>query len=247
MSKYNRKQKAPKEDEFVSFWGKVFQAVEPYLRAIGITAATALVLVFIVWGVTSWSESKAQKAAEQFGRAVKVYDADLLTDDTKPKVDDDNPIPRFKTEKERADAALAELDKLDKDFGSSDVAKNAQLVRAGILYDQGRFDDAAKAYDSALKNAPKDGAVAAVAREGAGLCDEARGKLDDALSKYKDMEPTGTSEFFRDRALVAQARVYVKKGDKKKAAELYKEALVKVPTTGLKDEIQAQLATLEGT
>jgi tetratricopeptide (TPR) repeat protein len=247
MSKYNRKQRAPKEDEFVSFWGKVFQLVEPYLRAIGVTAATALVLVFVVWGATSWSESKAQKAAEQFGRAVKVYDAELLTGDEKPKLDEDNPIPRFKTEKERADAALAELDKLDKDFGSSDVAKNAQLVRAGILYDQGRFDDAAKAYDAALKHAPKDGAVAAVAREGAGLCDEARGKLDDALAKYKDMEPAGKSDFFRDRALVAQARVFVKKGDKKKAAELYRDALAKVPTTPLKDEIQAQLAALEGT
>ena len=89
-------------------------------------------------------------------------------------------------------------------------------------------------------------AIALVAREGAGLCDEAKGKLDDALEKYKALEPKGEkNEFYKDRAMWDQARVYIKKGDKKKAAEVLADALVKVPNSSLKDEIQAQLATLE--
>ncbi len=249
MSKYNRKQKKPKEDEFVSFWAKAFQTLEPYFRAIGIVLLTACAIVGAVWGFTNWREHKSQNAAELFGRAVKIYDADLLGADLKVdvKTDEENPIPKFKTEKERADATFAELDKLDKQYGSSEVAHQALIFRGGVYFDQGKYDDASAQYQKFLKSDSKDAAVTALAREGAGLCDEARNKLDDALVHYKALEPKGAkNDFYRDRALYDQARVYLKKGDKKKATELYKEALAKVPSTPLKDEIQSQLATLEG-
>jgi hypothetical protein len=248
MSKYNRKQKTPKEDEFISFWARFFNAVAPYARAIGITLATAVGIWFAVWGFQGWREGKAEKAAEMFGRAVKIYDSELLGDQPPPKTEEENAVPRFKTAKERADAAVAELDKLDKQHGGSAVAKNAVVFRAGVLYDQGKFDEAATLYNQYLASGAKDGTVVTLAREGAALCDEARGKLDDALAKYKALEPKGAkNDFYRDRALFSQARVYVKKGDKKKAAELYKEVLTKVPATPLRDEIQNQLTQIEGT
>ncbi len=247
MSKYTRKQKNQAQDEFVGFWQKFFEKAAPYARAIGVTAVTALAIVFIVWGLSSWVEHRAENAAEQFGRAVKIYDADLLTGDAAPeKTDEENPIPRFKTEKERADAALAALDELDKKWGSTDVSKNALLFRAGIQYDQGKYDDAAKNYKDAAERAAKDPSLRALAREGQGLCDEARGKLDEALAAYQALEPK-TGDFFRDRALYDQARIYLKKGDKKRAGDLFKEALAKVPSTPLRGDIENQIALLEGT
>src|SRR5579863_8574894 len=102
MSKYTRKkrQDAP-QDEFVSFWDKLFHKAAPYANAIGITLATAVVLIGVVWGVSWYFESKTQAATEQLGRAVKIYEADLQTDVEPPKTDEENPIPRFKTDKER--------------------------------------------------------------------------------------------------------------------------------------------------
>jgi predicted negative regulator of RcsB-dependent stress response len=246
MSKYNRKSKKPKEDEFVSFWHRLFDKISPYVSAIGVASLTALVILFAVWGITSHVERRAQNAAEQFGKAVKTYDADLITDATPESKDEINPTPRFKTLRERADATVAELDKLDKDWGSTDVAKEGALFRAGVYFDQQRWDDASAAYDKYLKKSPKDAATTALAKEGLGLCDEARNKLDDALAKYKDLESVGAKDFYRDRALYAQARVWTKKGDKKKAAELYKEILAKTPATPLKDEVQTQLALVGG-
>ena len=244
MSKYNRKQKKS-ADEFVGFWQKVYEVAAPYARAIGIVLGTTLAIVFVVWGLSTYFEHRSESAAEQFGRAVKIYDAELLTAEA-PKTDEENPIPRFKTEKERADAALAELDALDKKWGSTDVARSAPLFRAGIQYDLGKFDEAARLYQQASERAAGDVQLQAVAREGVGLCAEAQNKLDDALTAYKAMEPK-TGDFFRDRALYDQARVQLKKGDKKAAANLYKEVLAKVPTSQLRDEIQNQLAQLEGT
>src|SRR6185369_811166 len=172
MSKYNRKQKKAKDDEFVSFWAKTFTTLEPYFRAIGIALLTACVIVAAVWAFTNWREHKSQSAAELFGRAVKIYDADLLVGDAKaePKTDEENPIPKFKTEKERVDATLAELDKLDKQYGGSDVARQALVFRAGVFFDQAKYDDASTNYQKYLKGDSKDAAVTALAREGAGLC-----------------------------------------------------------------------------
>src|SRR5256885_15794032 len=123
MSKYHRKQKKPAQDEFVDFWSKLFKGVEPYMRAILITIGPAVAVWFLVYGISGWMEHKAQAAGEQFGKAVKIYDADLATDDSPPRGEDET--PRFKTEKERADATFAALDELDKSGSGSDVAKGA--------------------------------------------------------------------------------------------------------------------------
>lgn len=246
MSKYNRKQRSTEQDEFVSFWAKTYEKLAPYARAIAITVGVAVALWFAAWGFTAWREGKAEAAAELFGRAVRIYDAELLGDAPPPKVDEENPIPRFKTTKERADATLAELDKLDKGYGGTRVAQNALVFRAGVKYDLGEYDEAARLYQQYLDGA-KDGALALVAREGLALTDEARGKLDDALAKYQTLEPSGKGDFFRDRALYGQARVHAKKGDVKKAAALYRDILAKVPGSALRDEVENRLLEIEGT
>lgn len=245
MSKYTRKQKQPAQDEFVGFWDRVFKAIEPYARAIGIMTITAGVLIAVVWGVMSWMEKKAQAATEAFGHAVRVYEAELQTTDEPPKTDEENAVPRFKTEKERAEATLRELDEFDKKYGHSSTADEATLFRAGVYYDLGRVDDAAGAYEKYIKSAHPS-PLLPTAKEGLGLCKEQQGKLDEALALYKQLEPK-TGDFYRDRALWNEARVLAKKGDKKQAADRLKELVAKVPSSPLKDEAQTQIAQLEGT
>ncbi|HEX9104454.1 MAG TPA: tetratricopeptide repeat protein [Polyangia bacterium] len=244
MSKYTRKQRQAPQDEFVGFWDKVFKAVEPYARAIGITAVTAGVLIAVVWGVMTMMERKSQAATEAFGHAVRVYEAELQTGDEPPKSDEENPVPRYKTEKERAEATLRELDEFDKKYGGSSTADEAQLFRGGVYYDMGRLDEAATAYGKFIKGAHPSPLLLA-AKEGLGLVREQQGKLDEALALYQQLEPK-TGDFYRDRALWDEARVWQKKGDKKKAAERLKELVAKTPSSPLKDEAQTQIAQLEG-
>jgi tetratricopeptide (TPR) repeat protein len=243
MSKYTRKQRQPPQDEFVSFWDKLFKKAEPYARAIGITVLTAGVLIVVVWGAMSWMEKKSQSATEAFGRAVRIYEAELQTGDEPVKSDEENPVPHFKTDKERAEATLKELDDFDKKYGHSSTADEAMLFRGGVYYDMGRIDDAAAAYEKFIKGAHPSPLLLA-AKEGLGLAKEQQNKLDEALALYQGLEPK-TGDFYRDRALWDQARVLTKKGDKKKAAEIYNQILVKVPATPLKDEVQTQLALLD--
>jgi hypothetical protein len=244
MSKYTRKQRTAPRDEFVGFWEKLFIKAEPYARPIGITALTAAVLIGLVWGVTNWLEHKSQAATEAFGRVVRIYDAELITGDEPPKSDEENPIPRFKSEKERADATLKELDEFEHKYPSSPTMKEARLFRAGVYYDLGRTDDAATAYEKFLADA-KPSPLRLLAREGLGLCREQQGRFDEALGEYRQLEPR-TGDFYRDRALWDEARVLVKKGERKQATEKLKELIAKVPGSPLKDEAQNQVAQLEG-
>jgi len=244
MSKYTRKQRQAPQDEFVGFWDKVFKKAEPYARAIGITAVTAGVLIALVWGVMSWMEKKSQAATEAFGHAVRVYEAELQTSEAPPPTDEENAVPRYKTEKERADATLKELDEFDKKYGRSSTADEATLFRAGVYFDMGRLDEAATSYEKFIKSAHPS-PLLSTAKEGLGLVREQQNKLDEALKLYQELEPK-TGDFYRDRALWDEARVWQKKGDKKKAAERLKELVAKTPSSPLKDEAQTQIAQLEG-
>jgi predicted negative regulator of RcsB-dependent stress response len=250
-NKYTRKSKnpIPQSDEFVSFWQRAYEYISPYGRPIAIVGGALVVLLAVVWTTDRFYVVRKQNSTEMLGRVLRIYQAELLApeanaeakpEEAKPK---DADVPRFKTAKERAEATLAELDKLVKEVGSSSAAESAQLVRAGALFDVGRYADAEAAYRSFIDQVSKSDKLALVAREGIGLSMEAQGKLDAALTTYQEIEKAG-GDAYRDRAQFAQARVIAKKGDKKKAFDMYKQILDKSPTTPLREEIQAKQAQL---
>ena len=258
MSKYNRKKENPattaaSADEFVGFWQKLFEKARPFARGIGWTIVGFVVVVAAVGGATSYFESRAERATEAWGRVVRVYDADLLGEDSakdpeskadardaKEKPDS---VPRFKTAKERAEATLAELDKLP-----AAAAKNSRLFRAGVLYDLERYEEARAAYAQAASDGLAT-ELTAVAHQGVALCLEQLGKVDEAITAYGQIAPKDdkATEFMRDQALFGQARLYEKKGDKAKAIESYKELTTKFPTSSVREDAQNRLVVLETT
>lgn len=251
-NKYTRKGKErgnapaeqfPVDDEFVSISARVWNAAQPYLRQIGYVLAGAVVAVGIGWGVSKYMNGSRQDATEMFGLAVRVYEADLLGPDEKAKPDDE--VPRFKTAKERADATVQKLDALDKAHGSTKVAAKARSLRAAVLFDQGKYAEAADLWRKVAEESEAGDPMKIVAREAVGLCLESQGKLDDALNIFKEIEAAGGG-FLKDRAQLNQARVLAAKGSKADAEKLYKGLLERVPQGGLHDEIQTRLTALGG-
>lgn len=226
-------------DKFITIGQRIMGGILARSAQIGALIIFAIVASLVVWGYNQWALGRREQASELLGKALKIYHAELLTEKDTPTGDEE--IPRFKTAKERGEAALSALDKLVQEFPSSDATSDSQLSRAGILYDLGRFADAEVAYRKFLEKAPKDEAMVALAREGLGLCAEAQGKADMALSIYKEQ----TGEFYKDRFLFHQARVLLKKGDKKGAAEVYKEIYTKMTDSPLREEANNRMLALE--
>jgi tetratricopeptide (TPR) repeat protein len=113
----------------------------------------------------------------------------------------------------------------------------AQLGLAGVLYDQGKYADAKKAYESArdseLSSVDRDARGRAI--EGIGLSLEALGQFEPAVAAYKQLE---NSEIpgFAVLALFHQGRVLYTQGQRDKAKELLKKALDKIAKTEDKDK-----------
>ena len=135
-------------------------------------------ITFAVWGLSS-CEHNSENAAEVFGRAVGSTTPISSTDDAAGQGDDENQVPRFKTEKERVDATLAELDKLRQGVRLVDVRDSALMFRAGIKFDHGQLRRRRALYKKFLKG---DVRALAAARAKGSACARSSSKLDDALT-----------------------------------------------------------------
>jgi tetratricopeptide (TPR) repeat protein len=225
----------------MALWQKIADKIVAYFSRALLLAAGAVLVFIAAWGVGQWMEARREKATELLGHALRIADAELLRDNE--TADTDSDVPRFKTAKERTAAELKALDELDHDYGSSEAARRGSLLRAGLLYDEGRYADAEALYKSFLANKPAETSLLAVAYEGLGLCAEARSDFGGALSAY---EKQADESFTHERGLLNQARVYAKQGNKQKAIEIYKDLLNKAgPQSPLRDDMQNRLASLE--
>jgi tetratricopeptide (TPR) repeat protein len=250
--RYSRKE-LRRPDEFVTFWSRVGRWFAERARALALGAAALAVVVGGIWGYSTFAEGRTERASQRLSTIVRTYHAPLKTEapagaaagetPVPPQVPDDEDVPRFKTEQERREALLKELETFQRDYGGSRVAREAELTRAGVFYDLGRYDEAAQVYTRLLAQSGADERVRLLAREGRGLALEAKGNFDAALQDFRKLQTE--APFYQDRALYGEARLLERKGDRAGAVKLYRQILEKSPATPLRDEINNRLAALE--
>lgn len=172
-----------------------------------------------------------------------------------PEDRNDDGLPdSFPTRADRAKAVLPLLTKLQSDYGSTDTAKSARLLHATMLYDVGDYAAAEKMYKGYLSSSGPS-LLKRVAREGMGASSEAlamanadpgqrTAALERTLTIYRDIQRTEKAAGW-ERALYHQARILAIQGKKDEAKKLLEQALVDVPNSLMKDEIEDRLTTLE--
>lgn len=247
---------APPPDQFVTFWDRVGEKLKPHTRKLVAAGVAVAVLIGALSLWQWWDRRREGKASLALREAMATADAPILPEgqplpELPPGM---TPPVTYKSAKDRGEATLAALDKLDRSFGGSKVAKQARLVRAGVLYDLGRWDDAAAEYKKFL-GSTSDPVLKLVAREGLGYALEAKALaqtdasarnagLDAALAEYKQLQPDEKG-LYRDMALYHQARVLQLKGDKAGAVALYKQIVDGMPGSQVASEARDRLAQLE--
>jgi predicted negative regulator of RcsB-dependent stress response len=241
--RYTRKE-LKREDEFVTFWHHVYEwmrgSTQPIL--IGLAVAAVVILGSSLW--TNHKDKREAEATRMLSQAMRIYSTDLTSDEEMgKKLTAEDGVPRFKTAEDRRKTTLEELGQIQSKFGATGAAREAQLVRAGVLFDGGLYDDAISAYGDFLAATESDNKMRMLAREGRGYALEAKGQLDPALDEYRKLETEG-ADVYKDRAQYHEARIFEKKGDKAGAEKLYKAILEKNPQTALRDDISNRLAAL---
>jgi tetratricopeptide (TPR) repeat protein len=241
--RYTRKE-LKRPDQFQTFWTKVYEFLRVTSRPIAIGAVATVVVISGASLFVHLTASRGAQSSKALAHALRVLNSEnapALEDPDAPREKPEGDVPQYKTEKDRREAALGELDKVISAWGSTGAGRDARLVKAGILYDLGRYDEAIADYRAFLSRGPR-GNLKAIGHEGLGYVYEAKGELDKALEEYRLITQTG--DFYRDRALFDQARVLERKGDKAGAQKLYQEILDKTPMTPLRDDISNRLALL---
>jgi tetratricopeptide (TPR) repeat protein len=240
VGKIEKELKAP--DQFISFWGKVGKWAGDNQRALLIGVAAVLGLTVVTVAARSFMNGRAEKVTQAFARVYRVAAAPIITDAKAPNAGDG---PQFKTERERSEAALKEVDGFLANHGGSSVANEAELLRARLLVSLGRASEAVPIYEKLRGSL--DARLGFLADEGLAYAQEAGGQTDKAIETLSALaeKSKGAGNFYRDRALFNKARLLEAKGAGKDAEKLYREILAEAPTTTLKEEINNRLAALE--
>jgi tetratricopeptide (TPR) repeat protein len=246
-----KKKELKQPDQFEGFLRKFGTKVGAYATArkkafiIGASTLATVVVGSVV--LSEVMERRAASATEAMARVQKIASAELLTSDSAPPPAPGDTTPRFKTDKERLEAALKELDSSHAADGSSPLRGEALLVRAGLLSDLDRVDEARGIYEQLLSGGKLDDRLHFLVREGLGYAYERKGNLDQAAATFAKLGEDASSMegFYKDRAGYHQARLAELRGNRADAARLYHEVLDKNPTTSLREEITGRLALLE--
>jgi len=259
VSKNISKKELKQPDQFVSFWTRFSAKAGQFLNErrkpvlIGIGGLAGVVTATVIYG--ELHERSAMQASQALSHVERVATADLIpADGTAPKEDG---LPHFKTDKERLEGALKEVDAFMTANPRNPLRREAELQKAGLLLDLQRPEEAIPLYTEILASR-LDKHLRFLAQEGLAYAYEAKGDLDQAAAAFaklgegdsgpadsKGGEGAGNAPFYRDRSLYHQGRIAERKGNPAQAVKLYKEVLEKTPQSPLRDEITNRLAVLE--
>ena len=192
------------EDVSKSFEGKG----KTVLYALG-AVAVALVLIGIFY---LWNRSSDAKAQAALGKAIETSQATVS----------DSPVPAgstvktFKTEKERAEASVAEFQAVADKFGG-DVAQKAKYF---IAVNKMSLDRAAAIIE--LENLAKSNdEVGMLSKFALAQAKAGDGKTDEAVTIYQQLAAADNSIIAKDTINFQLAKLYEKQGKKDDAVNLY--------------------------
>jgi hypothetical protein len=176
-------------------------------------ALGALVVLAILAGIfVSWNRRSNAAAQFALGKAIETSEAQVTT----------MPVPAgstqktFKTEKERAEASIAEFQAVADKYGSPTREKAQYFIAVNKL----SLDRAAA--QTELENLSKtSGEVGTLSKFALAQAREGDGKLDEAAALYGELANLSDPIVAKDTINFALASIYEKQGKKPEAANLY--------------------------
>ncbi len=186
--------------------------------------AALLVLGIVVWLIYAWSGKSNQAAQTAFGKAIEISQRRVTSD----------PLPAgfsekiFKSEKERAEAAVAEFQSVAEKFGG-DVGEKAKYMAAVNRIGLDRAAAVAE-LETLAKSGDEVGKVSKFALAQAKAGD---GKTDEAVALYQELSAMSDPIVSKETINFELAQLYEKQGKTQESVDLL-FALVKAASE-LKD------------
>jgi ATP/maltotriose-dependent transcriptional regulator MalT len=174
--------------------------------------AAVAVLAALIGIFYAWNRRSNQQAQAALGKAIETSSAQVT----------DSPLPAgstaktFKTEKERADASIADFQAVADKFGGAVGDKARYFVAVNKL-----FVDRAAAVSELETLAGKSGDVGKLSKFALAQAKTTDGDLDRAAALYQELAGMDDAVVAKDTVNFELAKVFEKQGKKAEAADLY--------------------------
>ncbi|CAN5799472.1 hypothetical protein BH20ACI4_BH20ACI4_01460 [soil metagenome] len=210
------KNKKPYRDEFQKNVGaqviEIGKKFEGKGRTIMYALAAVAVLVILVGIYYAWNRRTNNAAQTALGKAIETSQAQVT----------DSPLPvgstqkTFKTEKERAEAAIGEFQLVVDKFGNPYQEKAKYFIAVNKL-----SIDRAAAISELEALAGSGSEVGKLSKFALAQTKTGDGKLDEAAALYQELAGMGDPIFAKDTINYELAQIYQKQGKTEEATNLY--------------------------
>jgi predicted negative regulator of RcsB-dependent stress response len=195
----------------MSFFDRLGNLLEGKGRTILYGIGGVILATFLVISFVKWNNRKTNEARQALGRAINIQTAAVSP----------SPIPgstemTFSTEKERAEKAIAEFEKVAAKYGEPYHSESRYFIASNRLVVD-RPKGISELTDLANNGS---GEVAALSKFALAQANESDGKLDDAARLYSELAKLNSATVTAETANLRLAKVYEKQGKKKEAADL---------------------------
>ncbi|HEX7331973.1 MAG TPA: tetratricopeptide repeat protein [Pyrinomonadaceae bacterium] len=216
MAKYKKKRaRELQHDRFrdttMGFFDRLGNLLEGRGRTILYGLAGLLVAGLIVVWLVNRSHTKGDEAEQAIGRAITISKASVM-----PAPVAGSTEPSFATEQERAQSAIAEFEKVAAKYGDPYKSQSQYFIATNRL-----LLDRPKGI-SELEGLTKSGVaeVATLSKFALAQAKESDRKLDEAAQLYTDLAKQNSPTVTAETANLRLAKVYIKQGKNKEAADL---------------------------
>jgi tetratricopeptide (TPR) repeat protein len=216
VAKYKKKRaRQLQHDKFrdttMSYVDRAAHGLEGQGRKILYGIGALIIVALITWGFVSWKGSRNDEARAALGRAIKLTDAPVVATPIPGSTE-----PSFRTEKERAQKAVEEFQKVAANYGGS-TAEYARYFAATneLILDRPK---AITDLDALTKSGEPD--IATLSKFAIAQAKEADAKYDEAAALYSDLAKLNSTIITPNTANLRLAMVYEKLGKKQEAADI---------------------------
>jgi len=198
-------------DTTMSFFDRLGNLLEGRGRTIlyglgGLLLAGVIVILFV-----KWSHRKRDEAQQALGRAITISRTTVSTTPIPGSAE-----PTFSSEKERAQHAIEEFEKVAAKYGEPYRSESRYFIATNrlVLDRQQGMSELAQLSNSNV------GEVAALSKFALAQANESDGKLDEAARLYSELARLNSVTVTPETANLQLAKIYEKQGKKQEAADL---------------------------
>lgn len=216
MAKYKKKRaRELQHDRFrdttMNYLDRLGDLLEGRGRTILYAFGGALLAVLLIFFFVKWTNRKNDEARQALGRAITISKAPVLSVPLS-----DSSEQSFSSEKERAQRAIEEFEKVAAKYGDPYRSQARYFIATNrlILDQEKAMTELAELGNSDIPE------VAALSKFALAQAKESNGQLDEAAQLYSELARLNSRIITPETANLQLAKVYEKQGKKKEAADV---------------------------